>query len=293
MVQKLARLAAMSVGRALGRLSRFRLARIAFLYAARGYAPAVLCANGPIKYLVGSGDYVGENVMESGGFDDEVISRIFGHLAAAGFTDFAGKTFVDIGANIGTTCIPQVHGGRFARGFAIEPGPLNVDLLRANIVLNGLNDRFTVIHAGVTDQTRPLTFELSDDNSGDHRVRESGVRVPGRTQVEVPGVTLDSLVAGGVLKPDEVGLYWIDTQGHEASVLAGATVFRNTPVPVVIEYWPRELLAIGTRDALHARLKELFTHFVDLRLPDTIVRPVADVDRLDPDVLTDLLMLSR
>jgi hypothetical protein len=41
-----------------------------------------------------------------------------------------------------------------------------------------------------------------------------------------------------VIDPDEVGLVWIDTQGHEPHVLRGATAMLKAGVPVVLEYCP-------------------------------------------------------
>ena len=44
------------------------------------------------------------------------------------------------------------------------------------------------------------------------------------------------------LAPSEIGLVWIDVQGHEQLYcLAGATTLIEAGVPIVTEYWPYAL----------------------------------------------------
>ena len=59
-----------------------------------------------------------------------------------------------------------------------------------------------------------------------------------KATVTVPVRSVDSLVAEGLIEPARLGLVWIDVQGHEAHVLAGAQRLLEQGVPTVIEVWP-------------------------------------------------------
>src|SRR5207253_634195 len=52
---------------------------------------------------------------------------------------------------------------------------------------------------------------------------------------------LDSIVSEHGLAIDDIGLIWIDAQGHEAQVLSGATAAMEAGVPTVLEYTPSAL----------------------------------------------------
>ena len=57
---------------------------------------------------------------------------------------------------------------------------------------------------------------------------------------------------------------WIDTQGHEARVLGGATRLLERAPPVVLEYSPSHLAKAGGQ-GLEQLVAPHYTHFVDLR----------------------------
>ena len=78
-------------------------------------------------------------------------------------------------------------------------------------------------------------------------------------------MTIDSLVADGVIDPERLGLVWMDVQGHEAHALAGAATLAEAGVPVVLEYWPHGLREAGALERLHELLAERYTRFRDLR----------------------------
>jgi FkbM family methyltransferase len=145
------------------------------------------------------------------------------------------ELFIDVGANIGTSCIPAVARGYAKRAIAIEPEPHNCRLLRANIALNGLDNRITVHESacGIQDN-ETLELALSDeDNIGDHQIRPDGGN-GGRKTVKIQSNTLDTSC------PDvcDGTLIWMDTQGYEGYVLAGAARWLGAGAPLVMEFAP-------------------------------------------------------
>jgi FkbM family methyltransferase len=150
------------------------------------------------------------------------------------------ETLVDVGANIGIVCVSAVRRGLARRAIAIEPVPQNYRLLVANIHLNGVADRIShhaLALGSSSDET--LTFELSPDNSGDHRVsvaEEDGLfGERQRVLIRVHSTRLDDLV--GDLDPRS-SLVWMEAQGYEGHILVGAPRALNARVPVVAEFCP-------------------------------------------------------
>ena len=91
-------------------------------------------------------------------------------LLQATFAAQGPGSWIDLGANIGTTAIPAALAG--ARCHAVEPEPANVALLRRNIARNGVADRVSVHEAAAWHEAAELAFEIAPANLGDHRVRD-------------------------------------------------------------------------------------------------------------------------
>jgi FkbM family methyltransferase len=199
------------------------------------------------------------------------LKRAIDALQEAGAGDVAGKVFVDVGANIGTTCIAAVHGYPFGSALALEPAPDNFRLLEINIAANGLSGVVHPLPMAISDYDGTIGLALNPTNWGDHRVvadpNASTEQDAARAIVDVDVRRLDSLVEERRLDPAQIGLLWIDAQGHEARILAGATRLLRAGVPVVLEFEPATLQESGAFAVLERLLGEHYTHVVDLRRP--------------------------
>ena len=237
----------------------------------RHMTPVVAVDGDGVRYFVSTRDNgVGMPLYVYGAFEPGelwtavcVLERSSGHPFVGG-----DRLFVDVGANIGTATIQAIAHHRAYDAIAYEPDAFNVELLQHNLLTNGLTERVKVVRAAVSDECRALALELSDDNFGDHRVKlESRTSVspePTRRVTTVPGITLDSQIEAGVFELDRIGLVSIDTQGHEAQVLAGATRLCESDVPVMLEYWPYGLRAAGGSGQLRDILARCYGRYVDL-----------------------------
>ena len=116
-----------------------------------------------------------------------------------------------------------------------------------------------------------------------------------RTVVPVTGTTLDEALAEPELGWPEVGAVWVDTQGHEAHVLAGAEGAARSGVPFVVELWPYGLRRADGLERLLDLVAERFRRVVDLRDPGARPRPAAELaalaDGLHGVGHTDVLLL--
>ena len=183
------------------------------------------------------------------------------------------RLLLDVGANIGTTTVAALLTGGFDRVIAFEPEPENLRVLAANLALNDLAGQVTVRGVAVSDAEGPLEIQLHPTSSGGHEVaREAGQPFGGELRgdaaietIATSAVTLDEELARLGVEPRDVGLLWVDVQGHEPSVLRGAGRLLAAGVPTVIEFHPQMLRDAGTLEAFLDMIVSSFTRYVDLR----------------------------
>ncbi len=173
-----------------------------------------------------------------------------------------GKTFVDVGAHVGTSTVSALAHHGFGRGVAIEPDPDNLRLLRANVALNGLDERATVVAAAISDAPGTASFTRRDPDTGPAywskgRIAEASAA----NAVEVEVVTLDRLAEQGLVDPADAGLLWLDCQKHELPALRAAGRLLEQRVPVVFALRAQEISA----DSPYLELLAGYERFVDLR----------------------------
>lgn len=235
-----------------------------------------------------------------GSTKDKAIARkvhAFGHFDFDKFElamSLCGRKFenlIDVGANMGTICIPAIKRGFVGKAFAIEPEPLNFRHLMANIYLNDLAEKIKVFNCAVgAEDNQFLEFELSESNMGDHRVKVSSAsgdwNESDRKTIMVPSDSLNKILAD--LHEDDLKstLVWIDTQGYEGIALKGASVILEKKCPLVVEFWPYGLKRANCYASFKEALVKNYTVFYDLRLKQP---PAYSVSEQAIDILYDEL----
>lgn len=255
-------------------------------------------------YLSTSDRGVSRETFSSGAYEHQMMSRVMLELKRSGACSgsLLGKSFLDIGANLGSaSCLALSHHGA-SEGWAFEPASENLRLLHQNLLANGLAHRVHVEPVALSDNDGVVEFELSTDSWSDHRVRVAQTaKAPAllnegeRPTIQVGARRFDAFVEDGSIDIGSVGLAWIDVQGHEGHVLAGATKLLASEVPIVCEYWPYGLERAGGLDRFHALVKGSRRRYVDLSLDGA---PISSTDQLS-DLrdqhaglsFTDLLLL--
>lgn len=203
---------------------------------------------------------IGEFLRTRGYFEEDEIDVALGLIEKHSPRGTGRELFVDVGANIGTHTLWALKQSRFASAIAIEPEPGNATLLKCNLQLNACADRCDVLQLVASDAPGIRTLQRSPINYGDHRI---AVAAPGAMKEELwetfsaHSKTLDEILDGR-----SADLIWIDTQGHEASVLAGAVMVLAGRAAVVAEFQPYALNRAGSyakfRDIVFSRRGAVF-----------------------------------
>lgn len=177
------------------------------------------------------------------------------------------ENFFDIGANIGTICIPAIKRKLVKNCKAVEPETRNFELLKTNIVFNNLENKITSYNYALSNKDDQIVkMELAKNNSGDHRVKEKEQAIfnlrgeENRELINIKTKTFDSLFPNVNKQTD---LVWIDTQGHEAKILEGSKNVIKNKIPIVIEFWPYGLKRSGDWEKIFQIIKN-FDYYVDL-----------------------------
>ena len=279
-----------------------------FFLKSKRHTPVVAVDTGGARYYVSTADEaVGLGIFAHGSHEREQLEAVSAVLADwSGVSDpLRGKAFLDIGPNIGTSVVEAMVSLGCSGGWALEPHPGNFKLLRHNLLENGLDGKVEALEMAVSDADGTATLEVAKVNMGDHRVRVGGVSggrmAEGeRETIEVPMRSVDSLVSNGTVSLDRVALAWVDTQGHEGQVLAGARCLVEARVPAYIEYWPYALERAGGLDRLNDIIQGDWGQVADIGFgrSDAKRRPAGEIeaieaeyDAADPHSATNLLLL--
>ncbi len=217
---------------------------------------------------------------------------IFFELAQKYFT-FSDKQFYfcDIGANIGTTSIyfkkkkdPDIS------ILAIEAVKQNYDLLRANLILNDVDQGNTILHLGVSDVNGELNIAINTDNAGANSFL-------GKSDVteKVRVSPFDDIIQENGIDPETLKYLWVDLEGYEYQFIQGAyKTLQSINAPIQMEYTSNLMRANGTEKACVDLLNSLYRRFIVIQEEDHAEHPIEELyDWMNQDVeQVDLFFLK-
>jgi len=165
-----------------------------------------------------------------------------------------GKTFLDIGANLGWWSFIYAEAGYAVT--AVEALEMNRELIKATMCANpDLAARITLVESAVSSKVGQCTIFSDSTNVGDGALACDEVQLKSykehvnRTYVQrgtVPLQLLDTVMAG---KPPQ-GIVKMDVEGHEQDVIKGGQKTFGEAGQVVVELF-------GNADAIKAELQAL------------------------------------
>jgi FkbM family methyltransferase len=164
-----------------------------------------------------------------------------------------GQVFVDVGANIGYfTLLAGTLVGSGGQVVAIEAHPLLADLLRRNVVMNGMHGYITTWHRAAWDETTNLAFHLRERYSANSSVGSLGTEqlsylYDEESVVEVEAARLDDLLDS----IPRVDVIKVDVEGAELRAFHGLerTLRDNPAVIVMFEWSPAQIELVGDAPA--------------------------------------------
>ena len=127
--------------------------------------------------------------------------------------DVAGKTVIDVGANIGDSAIYFICRGA-SRVIAIEPFPRNYETAMKNILANNLRDKITLLLAGCAGVSANIMVD-ANNRSPTNQLTEvkHGIKVQLRTLQEI--MDENNVREKAILK--------MDCEGYEYDIILSAT----------------------------------------------------------------------
>jgi FkbM family methyltransferase len=253
---------------------------------------------------------IGKHLREIGSFQEEDIDRAVDFLEKGGYSVSRG-IFLDIGANIGTHTVYALQHG-FENAICIEADPDNFLVLKVNQLLNDLDSRCMNVNAAASLTSCEVEIELSPTNYGDHRI---SIAKPNKnvhneqnwSRKKIKSDTLDNILKSLNISIFEIGLAWIDTQGHEGHVLGGAKSLMESSVPFAVEFWPYGLERSGGWGHLRSILEQSYHDIFDLKRSiecgelvkvsvgdlDVLYDRLVDAESVHDSPATDLLLARK
>ncbi|MDQ3886438.1 MAG: FkbM family methyltransferase, partial [Actinomycetota bacterium] len=146
-------------------------------------------------------------------------------------------TFLDVGAHVGYHTVRLLDRLPEMRAVAVEPNPGILDMLRANLVAAGIDERVTVLPVAAWDHDTTVGLhQVETGNSGDYRVVPDG-------PLRVATLRLDTVAA---VISEEVSVVKVDLQGRDHRAISGLdAVLRCDRPDVVCEFCPDAIEELG------------------------------------------------
>ncbi|MBA8879393.1 FkbM family methyltransferase [Phyllobacterium myrsinacearum] len=179
-------------------------------------------------------DYIGRKIFRKGHFERHHVSRLLSVLKDMQLLP-EGTTLLELGGNIGTQTVYFSLSRSFARIISVEPDPRNFELLKSNIAQNSIEDRVTLVNCAAGDHDGEIDFFQHSSNHGKSSTNRQS---KSDTRIVVPVRRVDGILDEAAVPPNQVGLIWMDIEGHEPIACRSMEVLLSRRVPLYLEFSP-------------------------------------------------------
>ena len=187
----------------------------------------LLSNNSEIKYLLKSGDDIAKYLYINNSWNFHVLKKACKLLKKKKSI----SNLINIGAHVGSTCIPAVKSKLFNQAIAFEPFPINFKLLTTNIFLNSLEDKISTHNIALSDKKKKLFIKQFGVNSGDCRI----LNKKEKNAHEISCHQLDQYTKSYNKGNSLIFMY---AQGHEPEIFLGARKTILKKIPIITEFMP-------------------------------------------------------
>lgn len=175
----------------------------------------------------------------SGCYDD-----LWVRLGAELVTD--DRLYLDVGSNIGIFAIRVALAGRVpGQVHCFEPLPANVERIRENVALNGVEAFVTVHDFGLSDADATLQLLLRQDFRDGSGTGNASILINDAADTEYDRVAIEVRKLddhAGLLGDRPVGVIKVDVEGHEDQFFRGAARLLGRDRPIIIAEACRDYL---------------------------------------------------
>ena len=183
--------------------------------------------NKDIKYLLGSRDWISLKLFIDKSFDYSILTKAIKFLGKK----HSKSTLVNIGAHIGSTCIPAIKENKFKNSIAFEPTKKTFKLLQSNIFLNEVDDKIRAYNLAISNKKANLYLAIKRGNIGGNYISKNKQK---NTEI-VKSDILDNYTYN--LNKNN-SLIFMDVEGHEPNIFLGAKKTIKKKIPIVFEFYP-------------------------------------------------------
>ena len=167
--------------------------------------------NKNIKYLLNSSDWISLKLYVDKSFDYPILRKAVKLLGKK----HSRHTLINIGAHIGSTCIPAIKESKFKNSIAFEPSKKTFNLLQANIYLNEVDDRVQTYNLAISNKKTNLYLAIKEGNYGGNYISKNKQK---KTEI-VKSDILDNYTYNF---NKNNSLIFMDAEGHEPNIFLGA-----------------------------------------------------------------------
>lgn len=147
-------------------------------------------------------------------------------------------TIIDIGSHIGISVLYFKAIYPDSKIFAFEPNPRNIEILRENILLNGLQN-IDIIPKAVCNEngTKPFYIDSSNSNWDSN---SSLIEGSWNSKEKTEKITVECTKLDTYLENAKVNCLKIDTEGSELDIVKSIKRYLDNIENLFIEYHPRK-----------------------------------------------------
>ena len=183
--------------------------------------------NKDIKYLLGSRDWISLKLFIDKSFDYSILTKAIKLLGKK----HSKSTLINIGAHIGSTCIPAIKKNKFTNSIVFEPTKKTFNLLQSNIFLNEVDDKIQAYNLAISNKKSNLYLAIKKGNVGGNYISKKK-----RKNAEVVKSDILDNYTNNLNKNNT--LIFMDVEGHEPNIFLGAKKTIKKKIPIVFEFYP-------------------------------------------------------
>jgi FkbM family methyltransferase len=190
-------------------------------------------------FLLDLDNYIDSRMFLEGSYEDSEVA-----VLKECIEKYECRSFIDVGANIGSFAVPIAAHPRMKKVYAFEPDPRNYAQLLANIFLNNQFGKVILHNCALSSVAgesvlylarEAKIFDSNKFNSGANSMAFKAERHSG--SIEVRTERLDDVIQ---LKGQSLAIK-IDVEGHEPDVLRGMeSCLSNNICIILVESFPEQ-----------------------------------------------------